>query len=105
MEKEARRNPVLNLPGQVPGLLLDPGPVRMASASGQMDATRTDLDEEEDVELGQSDRIDHKGVGLVTELEQLALDSAVPFARRQGTAADSDDGDWLPDPAPACPSA
>ena len=64
VEKEPwRQLAVLNLPSQVPGLLLDPGPVRMASASCQMDATRTDLDEEEDVELGQPDGIDNEEVG------------------------------------------
>jgi hypothetical protein len=48
---------VLQLPGQVPRLLDDPGPARPVGAAGEVDATAADLDPEQHVELGQPDGI------------------------------------------------
>ena len=61
-EEPGRQVAILDLPGQVPGLLLDPAPVRMVGAAGEMDASGTYLDEEEDIELGQPDGVNDKEV-------------------------------------------
>ena len=63
-------------------------------ASGQMDATRTDLNEEEDVELGQPDRIDHEEVGRqqhvgVLAHELLPRSLATSWRRQHAVAAEN----------------
>src|SRR5262249_38053411 len=49
---------VLQCPGELAGLLGDPGAGRAGGAAGQMDAAAPQLDEEENVEPLQRDRLD-----------------------------------------------
>jgi hypothetical protein len=58
LEREAA---VLDLPGEVACLLHDPCAGRMVGAAGEVNAA-ADLDEEEDVELGQPDGVDDEEV-------------------------------------------
>ena len=64
VEQELHRERAFSdLPGQVASLLGDPVAGRMERAAGEMDAAAADLDEEEDVELGQPDGVDDEEVG------------------------------------------
>ena len=74
---------VLQLPGQVAGLLDDPLGGRVEGAAGEVDAAAAELDEEEDGEPGQPDRVDGEEVGgqdlvgmLANELAPGALAAA-----------------------------
>jgi hypothetical protein len=84
---------ILELPGQVPSLLDDPGAGRMVGAAGEVNAATADLDEEEDVEPGQPHGIDGEEVGsqdligvLANEVAPRAL--ASPWSWRQIVTAE-----------------
>lgn len=90
---------VLQLPGQVPSLLGHPLAGRVECAAGDVDAAAAELDEEEDVEPGQPDRVDDEEVGgqdlvgmLADELTPRAV--AASGSREQVVSAeDVADGD------------
>src|SRR5947207_14615811 len=50
MRKRKGRSPLLECPGELPGLLGDPPPPRVDGAAGEMDAPATELDEEEHIQ-------------------------------------------------------
>src|SRR5437868_6501964 len=61
-EEAKRRSPLLECPGELSGLLGDPGARRVRGAAGQVDTSAAELDEEEHVQPPQRDRLDGEEV-------------------------------------------
>jgi hypothetical protein len=76
LEREAA---VLDFPGEVACLLHDPCAGRMVGAAGEVNAAAADLDEEEDVELGQPGGVDDEEVDC-EEMVSMLAEELVPRA-------------------------
>ena len=61
-EEAGRRARLLQRPGEVARLLRDPGGGRVGGAAGEVDAARADLEEEQDVQRLEEERLDGEEV-------------------------------------------
>jgi hypothetical protein len=96
-EPEARRL-LLKCPGELTGSLRDPGARRVGGAAGEMDATASELDEEQDIEASQRDRLDGEevngehGVGLLAQEHPPREAGTLASRTEPGLAEDIADG-------------